>query len=702
MLRAQPLLTNDDDLRRFRAEAQAAAGLDHPGIVPIYEVGEHEGQGYFSMKFIEGGTLHLRAGEFREPRAAAALIEKVARAVHHAHEHGILHRDLKPGNILIDRTGAPQVVDFGIARQIGLESDLTHTGQIIGTPHYMSPEQARGTQRGLTAAADIYSLGAILYELLAGKKLFDGETMLTLLRQVTEQAPAPLQIGDRALESIVMRCLEKQPAARYGSAAALADDLERWLRGERLEMPARSWSRRRFAYAALGTLGLLGGGTAAYFEWKKKSSAPERGRPAANPPLPERGSYAASRRAAEWLQSLPKEPGVATMMVLVNGPTQYLGIKETTPLPPGDWRIFELITSLRGDSPLPASEEFARHMDGLSHLRLFHIAARGYSEEAFAFLAHNTELQDLIIQNGPFGDGILAHLRGLKNLVHLRLEGGGERFTGHGIKDLACLPVVTDLGFRHCNVDDATVSELVGRAPKLIQIALSTTLVTDAGLRELMKIPTLIGIDVSECAKVTDAGLAMLIEMKSLKGLSLTATGVTYAGVEAFKKARPDCELIHSTSPPPEVVQYYKIKNINSNKVLAIDDRFNADEGAPIVQRIGGPKDRQLWRFVKEGAFYKIINGKSGMALTVQDASMEEGAPIVQSDASGARPNQQWTLQKTDEGYILKARHSGQVLDVENGAIEPKAPIIQYPFMDGRNQIFELKRVNTTDIPDPL
>ena len=253
MLRDRPLLTNADELRRFRAEAEAAAGLDHPGIVPIYEVGEHEGQGYFSMKFIEGGTLHFRAGEFSEPRAAAALIAKVARAVHHAHERGILHRDLKPGNILINRDGEPLVVDFGIARHIGLESDLTHTGQIVGTPHYMAPEQARGANRALTAAADIYSLGAMLYELLAGKKLFNGETMLTLLRQVTEQAPAPLRIGDSALESIVLRCLEKQPQLRFGSAAALADDLERWLRGEQLHTA----KARRFPWKLAATAAVL-------------------------------------------------------------------------------------------------------------------------------------------------------------------------------------------------------------------------------------------------------------------------------------------------------------------------------------------------------------------------------------------------------------------------------------------------------------
>jgi hypothetical protein len=258
ILRDAALLSSPAEERRFRAEAEAAAGLDHPGIVPIYEVGRHEGRGYFSMKLIEGGTLQFHSGEFREPRNAAALMAKVARAVHHAHQKGILHRDLKPGNILLDRNGEPLVADFGTARQLGVESGLTYTGQIIGTPHYMAPEQARGENRGLTPASDIYSLGAILYELLAGRRAFDGETMLTLLKQVTEQPPPPLCLADRDLENIIMRCMEKAPAARYGSAAALADDLERWLRGEPVHarpvgLPTRiaKWARRRPAHAAL-------------------------------------------------------------------------------------------------------------------------------------------------------------------------------------------------------------------------------------------------------------------------------------------------------------------------------------------------------------------------------------------------------------------------------------------------------------------
>lgn len=262
MLRGHALAEGDDGLRRFKAEAQAAAGLKHAHLVPIYEVGEFEGQGYYSMPLIEGGTLISRAGEYREPRKAVALMVKVARAIQAAHEAGLLHRDIKPGNVLIDAEGEPQVTDFGIARKMGMDSDLTVTGQIMGTPHYMSPEQARGETQGLTAAADVYGLGAVLYELLTGEKPFSGDSMIEVLKKVVEEPPKAPQGIERDLGVIVMKCLEKAPGDRYGSAAALADDLERWQRGEPISAREAGvaervvkWVRRRPSKAAMGVLG---------------------------------------------------------------------------------------------------------------------------------------------------------------------------------------------------------------------------------------------------------------------------------------------------------------------------------------------------------------------------------------------------------------------------------------------------------------
>lgn len=222
------------DIACFRAEAESAANLDHPNIVPIYEVGDHEGQQYFSMKFVEGTSLA------KHPRGDARLevvgLIDVIRAVHHAHQRGVLHRDLKPSNVLVDLNGDRMVTDFGLAKRLSdTDRSLTEAGAVLGTPRYMSPEQAAG-RKDLTVAADVYSLGVMLYERLTGQTPFVGDNVLTLLRQVRElEPPRPSAIRrglDRDLETVVLKCLEKEPSRRYVSAESLAEDLDRWLRGE--------------------------------------------------------------------------------------------------------------------------------------------------------------------------------------------------------------------------------------------------------------------------------------------------------------------------------------------------------------------------------------------------------------------------------------------------------------------------------------
>ncbi len=249
-------------VHRFRAEAEAAASLEHEGILPIYAVGEHDGAPFYSMKFAEGGTLSARRDQFRDqPRAAAALTAKVARAVAYAHENGILHRDLKPGNVLFDSEGKPYVSDFGLAKWMQRESDLTQTLAILGTPFYMAPEQATDSH-AVTAAADFYSLGAILYELLVGHPPVSGDTPLEVLHQAANQRPRRPRLTNRHippdLETICLKCLEKEPTARYVSAAALADDLERFCAGRtilaRPAGPAKRtwrWTRRNPMLACL-------------------------------------------------------------------------------------------------------------------------------------------------------------------------------------------------------------------------------------------------------------------------------------------------------------------------------------------------------------------------------------------------------------------------------------------------------------------
>jgi serine/threonine protein kinase/tetratricopeptide (TPR) repeat protein len=260
-----------ETLARFRREAQAAASLDHPNILPIYEVSESEdGLPFFSMKFAPGGTLQQVAPALRtEPRQCVALVAKIARAVQSAHSRGILHRDLKPGNILLDGRGEPLVSDFGLAKWLDTTSDLTRTLTIFGTPGYIAPEQANSDAANLRPAADVYSLGAILFDLLAGRPPFLGAHALSVIRQATE-SPAPKlrtlsKVADRDLETICSRCLERDPKARYGSAHDLAEDLQRWLEGRPIiarpvfaPVMLWRWSRRNRTLAvSLATIVVL-------------------------------------------------------------------------------------------------------------------------------------------------------------------------------------------------------------------------------------------------------------------------------------------------------------------------------------------------------------------------------------------------------------------------------------------------------------
>src|SRR5437868_12019060 len=224
-------------VKRFRLEAEAAASLNHPCIVPIYEVGERDGACYFSMGLVEGGQLDAVAKRGPIPiRHAAELIAKLARTVHYAHERGILHRDIKPGNILLDATGEPHLTDFGLARLVEVDSTVTETEQIMGTPSYMAPEQAMGHKAQLTGTTDVYGLGAVLYQLLTSHPPFAAETASETIRLLVETDPREPRLlnrkVDRELSMICLKCLAKDPNRRYPSALALAEDLEHWLKHE--------------------------------------------------------------------------------------------------------------------------------------------------------------------------------------------------------------------------------------------------------------------------------------------------------------------------------------------------------------------------------------------------------------------------------------------------------------------------------------
>jgi len=276
--------TNGEFVKRFHAEARAIASLHHPNIVAIHEIGVHEAQHYFSMDYVEGQTLAERAREIPLPPGLAVdYLRTIAQAVHYAHQHGVLHRDLKPSNVLVDALDQPRVTDFGLAKQLQDDSELTHTGQVLGTPNYMAPEQVAGRRAGVGSAADIYALGAMLYFLLTGRPPFLAESLeeaMSLVLYAEPIAPRLLTPGvPRDLETICLKCLEKEPRRRYHSAEDLAADLLRFQRGEPVQArpvgplgKALRWAKRKPVVAVLSGLVALSlslGGTGVIWAWRR-------------------------------------------------------------------------------------------------------------------------------------------------------------------------------------------------------------------------------------------------------------------------------------------------------------------------------------------------------------------------------------------------------------------------------------------------
>jgi serine/threonine protein kinase/tetratricopeptide (TPR) repeat protein len=269
-------------LRRFRLEAEAAAHLEHPGIVPIHEVGERDGSCYFSMKFVEGGQLDevVRRAPM-SVRQAAELIAKVARTVHYAHQHGILHRDIKPGNILLDQKGEPHLSDFGLARLVETESTMTRTLEVLGTPSYMAPEQAVGNNAAISSVTDVYGLGAVLYQLLTGQPPFAGGATYETIKLLLDTEPRQPRLLnpkiDRDLSTICLKCIEKDPKRRYSSALALAEDLESWLKHEPIQARhtgivtrGTKWVRRNPTSALLAASLVALAAAAGWIIWKSE------------------------------------------------------------------------------------------------------------------------------------------------------------------------------------------------------------------------------------------------------------------------------------------------------------------------------------------------------------------------------------------------------------------------------------------------
>lgn len=554
MLRDRGLFTSSIETERLRAEAAAAAALDHPNIVPIHEVGVHDDQPYFSMKFVDGGTLQWRMAEFQSnPPKAVALMAKIARAVHHAHSRGMLHRDLKPGNILVDHAGEPHITDFGLARRMGQVSQLSITGQIVGTPHYMAPEQIRGIGRNLTPGVDIYGMGAMLYELLEGRRPFDADDLIELFRLVAESPPPSPRRAPTTLAPVVLKCLAKNPAERHATAEILALELERWLDREAvapdpasLNQPIESsLSRRRWLLAAGGGVAAA----AAAFLWSR-SEAP-RARSSARTPIvnPATSAPAApdpTRAAAEWITRMNGPHGYLEMSPIAGERRRFTA---AAAIPAGEWRIEDLSFDhfqAREDLRQVDPADFSHHGAILKHLWRLQVRELNLPTECFAFLPRNIGLTHITFSAVPVDDGILEFIAPLKALVQLSIvqtKRFNRPFTGQGMERLASLSNLVGAIFYGNDLIDATILTLADRCPRLEHVVLSDSpRLTENSLLSLVACRELRHLDLCG-TRLTDKCLAAFTACRNLKELVVQRTSLSDAAIAEFRQSLPECTV---------------------------------------------------------------------------------------------------------------------------------------------------------------